>query len=263
MDTLGARLDMTGRVALVTGGTSGIGRAAAQGFLGQGATVVVCGRDPERGATVVTELDSDRVSFVAADVTDEEQVAGLVATVVDRHGRLDYAFNNAANAEALTSSGAFTDMSLDEYSGVLRTLMTSGWLSMRHEIPAMLASGGGAIVNTSSMDAALLSGGASSYAASKLGLEGLTVTVAKEFASRGIRVNAIRPGAILTPMLERHLSAGGPEARDQNVARYEQVIAMRRLGEPREIADVVVWLCSDAASYVTGQVLNVDGALGM
>jgi NAD(P)-dependent dehydrogenase (short-subunit alcohol dehydrogenase family) len=155
VDTLGARLDMTGRVALVTGGTSGIGRAAAQGFLGQGATVVVCGRDPERGATVVTELDSDRVSFVAADVTDEEQVAGLVATVVDRHGRLDYAFNNAANAEALTSSGAFTDMSLDEYSGVLRTLMTSGWLSMRHEIPAMLASGGGAIVNTSSMDAAL------------------------------------------------------------------------------------------------------------
>ena len=263
MDALAARLDMTGRVALVTGGTSGIGRAAAEGFLCQGATVVVCGRDRARGEAVVSELGSNDVSFLPADVTDEGEVEDLVAAVLDRHGRLDFAFNNAANAEALTSSGAFTDMSLEEYSGVLRTLMTSAWLCMRHEIPAMLGSGGGAVVNTSSMDAALLSAGASSYAAGKLGLEGLTVTLAKEFASRGVRINAVRPGAILTPMLERHLSAGGPEARPQNVSRYESVIAMRRLGEPREVADVVVWLCSDAASYVTGQVLNVDGALGL
>ena len=91
----------------------------------------------------------------------------------------------------------------------------------------------------------------------------LSRSMALRLATEGIRCNVVCPGAILTPMLERHLSAGGPQARDRNVARYEQVIAMRRLGEPREVADVVVWLCSDAASYVTGQVLNVDGALGM
>lgn len=256
--------DMQGRVALVTGGTSGIGLATAGAFLDRGADVVVCGRSPERGEQAVAGLkDRGNVAFVIADVSDEGQVVGLVEEVVSRYGRLDFAFNNAANAEALTSSGALTDMSLAEFESIVRTLLTSAWLCMRHEIPAMLESGGGAIVNTSSVDAQLLSAGTGSYAGSKLALEALTVTLAKEFGSRGVRVNAVRPGAILTPMLERNLAAATPEGREANVERYEQVIAMRRLGQPSEVAAAVTWLCSDAASYVTGQVLGVDGAIGM
>jgi NAD(P)-dependent dehydrogenase (short-subunit alcohol dehydrogenase family) len=122
---------------------------------------------------------------------------------------------------------------------------------------------GAAIVNVSSMDAALLAAGSSSHSAAKLGLEALTVSTAKEFAAKGVRINAVRPGAILTPMLERNLAGSSPDARAQNVSAYESLISMRRLGQPHEVASVITWLCSDDASYVTGQVLNVDGAISM
>lgn len=260
-------IDLGGRVALVTGGTSGIGLATAAKLASAGARVVICGRNPERGRAALAEIGrDDLVSYARADVSDDEQVAALVGAVVQEHGRLDIAVNNAGNVETLDPSATSSvDVSPAYFDATIRTLMTSAWLCMRHEIPAMLAggAGGAAIVNVSSMDAALLAAGTGSYSAAKLGLEALTVSTAKEFAARGVRINAIRPGAILTPMLERNLRGESPEERAGRVAAYEALISMRRLGAPAEVASVITWLCSDEASYVTGQVLNVDGAISL
>jgi len=264
-------IDLGGRVALVTGGTSGIGLATAAKLASAGARVVICGRNPERGRAALAEIGhDDLVSYARADVSDDEQVAALVDAVVQEHGRLDIAVNNAGNVETLDPSATSSvDVSPAYFDATIRTLMTSAWLCMRHEIPAMLAGGadgaahGGAIVNVSSMDAALLAAGTGSYSAAKLGLEALTVSTAKEFAARGVRINAVRPGAILTPMLERNLRGESPEERAGRVAAYEALISMRRLGAPAEVASVITWLCSDEASYVTGQVINVDGAISL
>jgi NAD(P)-dependent dehydrogenase (short-subunit alcohol dehydrogenase family) len=261
-------IDLGGRVALVTGGTSGIGLATAAKLASAGARVVICGRNPERGRAALADIGhDDLVSYAQADVSDDEQVAALVDAVVQAHGRLDIAVNNAGNVETLDPSATSSvDVSPAYFDATIRTLMTSAWLCMRHEIPAMLAGGadgGGAIVNVSSMDAAILAAGTGSYSAAKLGLEALTVSTAKEFAARGVRVNAVRPGAILTPMLERNLRGESPEERAGRVAAYEALISMGRLGAPDEVASVITWLCSDEASYVTGQVINVAGAISL
>ena len=269
-------IDLTGRVALVTGGTSGIGLATATKLATAGAHVVICGRNPERGSAAAADIGRHgSVSYLRADVSSDEQVEALVGAILHEHGRLDIAVNNAANAESVDPSAATSlAMTPAHFDATVRTLMTSAWLCMRHQIPAMLAgkpgadghparTPGAAIVNVSSMDAALLAAGSGSYSAAKLGLEALTVSTAKEFAARGVRINAIRPGAILTPMLERHLAGDSPEDRARIVSAYESRISMRRLGQPEEVASVIVWLCSDDASYVTGQVLNVDGAISM
>lgn len=265
-------IDLSGRVALVTGGTSGIGLATAAKMASAGARVVICGRNPERGRAAASELEAHgEVTYLQADVSDDEQVRALVGAVVHEHGRLDIAVNNAGNVETLDASATSSvDVSLSHFDATFRTLMTSAWLCMRHEIPAMLSgepategASRGAIVNVSSMDAALLAAGTGSYSAAKLGLEALTVSTAKEFAAKGIRLNAVRPGAILTPMLERNLRGETPEERAGRVAAYEALISMRRLGSPHEVASVITWLCSDEASYVTGQVLNVDGAISL
>ncbi|GAA2031349.1 SDR family oxidoreductase [Terrabacter terrae] len=265
-------IDLSGRVALVTGGTSGIGLATAAKLATAGARVVICGRNAERGRAAVADIGADGlVSYLQADVSDDEQVRELVDAVVREHGRLDIAVNNAGNVETLDPSARTSvEVTPSHFDATIRTLMTSAWLCMRHEIPAMIAgdpagpgAARGAVVNVSSMDAALLAAGTGSYSAAKLGLEALTVSTAKEFAARGVRINAVRPGAILTPMLERNLRGDSPQERAERVAAYEAVISMRRLGEPREVASVITWLCSDEASYVTGQVLNVDGAISL
>ena len=255
--------EFAGKVALVTGGSSGIGFATARSFLCAGASVVVCGRSQTRGEQAVEELRQfGEVSFCAADVTQEEDVSRLLDHVVREFGRLDHAFNNAANADAATGRGGFCDTTLEEFDGLLRASLTSVWLCMKHEL-RVLARDGGTIVNTSSMDAQLRSAGTGSYAAAKSGVEALTVTAAKEFAPEGIRVNAIRPGAIRTPMLERNLVADSEAERRAREQRYESVIALGRIGDPSEIADVVLWLSSARSSYVTAQVVNVDGSIGL
>ena len=256
--------DFAGQVALVTGGSSGIGLATARAFLDQGAAVAICGRSAPRGRQAVEALSAHgEVEFFASDVTDDSAVARLVDDVVARFGRLDHAFNNAANTESATGDGGFTAMTLAEFEGIVRASLTSVWLCMKHELPALLDGGGGSIVNTSSMDAQLRMAGTGSYAAAKSGVEALTASAAKEFAARGVRINAIRPGAIRTPMLEKNLQAASPAERQAHEDRYRSMIAMRRVGEPSEIADAVLWLCSPRSSYVTGQVITVDGALGL
>jgi NAD(P)-dependent dehydrogenase (short-subunit alcohol dehydrogenase family) len=255
--------EFAGRVALVTGGTSGIGLATARAFLNEGASVAVCGRSPQRGRKAVSELaDAGDVEFFAVDVTDEAAMARLIENVLTRFGRLDHAFNNAANTEAATSEGSFTAMALSEFEGIVRASLTSVWLSMKHELPALLANGG-SIVNTSSMDARLRMLGTGSYAAAKAGVEALTVAAAKEYAAHGVRINAVRPGAIRTPMLEKNLQGATNADRQEREAQYHSMIAMRRIGEPREVAEAVLWLSSPRASYVTGQVITIDGALGL
>lgn len=134
---------------------------------------------------------------------------------------------------------------------------------MKYELPALLAEGEGSIVNTSSMDAQLRMAGTGSYAAAKSGVEALTVSAAKELAARAVRINAVRPGAILTPMLEKNPQSEPAADRQEHEDRYRSMIAMRRIDEPSEIADVVLWLCSSRSSYVTGQVITVDGSLGL
>lgn len=133
---------------------------------------------------------------------------------------------------------------------------------MKHQLPALLKSRG-TIVNTTSMDAELRMVGTGSYAAAKAGVEALNVTAAKEYAARGVRVNAVRPGAIMTPMLEQNLRATTPAEKQERIDRYESLIAMRRIGQPQEVADTVLWLSSCRASYITGQIVTVDGALGL
>ena len=251
----------------MTGGTSGIGKASAAAFLRSGAVVAITGRSTEKGSAALDELASvgrsrESVMFVPADVTREADVAALVAAVVDRFGGLHIAVNSAANTEVAGGSGSrFTDMSLEGFEGVVRTCLTSVWLCMKYELTAILGSGGGSIINISSVDALLAAPGTGSYAAAKAGVNVLSRAAAAEYASQGVRVNVISPGAIATPMLAANLAAGSAKEREAVMERYLSMIDSRRLGRPEELAAAAVWLASDHASYVVGHNLVVDGGI--
>ncbi|CAN5592624.1 SDR family oxidoreductase [soil metagenome] len=244
--------DLAGRVAVVTGGASGIGRATVEQLASQGAAVVVADVDEAGGATVVDAVGSagGDARFVRTDVTDPGAVAAMVAVAVDGYGRLDIAFNNAG------TSGSYAPVADAELAAWERTLalnLTGVFLCLRAEIPAMVSSGGGAIVNTSSAAGQMGFAGLSAYVASKHGVVGLTKSAALENARTGVRVNAVLPGTVRTPMLE------GFAGSDDALEAMGRTSPMGRLAEPAEIAAAVVWLCSDAASYVTGHAFAVDG----
>ncbi len=243
---------MEGKVALITGGGSGIGRAASVGFARAGARVVVADVVPDGGNRTV-ELIKDtggEAVFVQTDVTVSQQVERLVRTAVDTWGGLDYAYNNAGIEGP---SAGLLDCTEEQWQRVIAVNLTGVWLCMKHEIPAMIARGGGAIVNTSSVLGLVGVPFIVPYIASKHGVAGLTKEAALEFAKSNVRVNAVCPGSIRTPMTERAMAAGATE---KSLATPQ---AIKRMGRPEEIAAAVVWLCSDAASFVTGVTMPVDG----
>ncbi|HEX4358858.1 MAG TPA: glucose 1-dehydrogenase [Pseudonocardia sp.] len=241
------------KVALVTGAGTGIGRASALAFARAGARVVVSDIDAGGGkATVEAILDEGgEATFQQADVTDAGEVEALVAHAVATYGGLHCAHNNAG---VLGPSAKLVDVSEADWATVLSVNLTAVFLCMKHEITAMLAAGGGSIVNTSSFSGLVAVPFASAYVASKHGVVGLTKAAAVEYGRKGIRVNAVCPGTTRTQMNEQRAESSPAMAKAMT-----DITPMRRLAEPAEIADSVVWLCSDAASFVNGHALPVDG----
>jgi NAD(P)-dependent dehydrogenase (short-subunit alcohol dehydrogenase family) len=240
------------RLALITGGASGIGRATALTFAREGANVVIADVDAAGSTETVQRIKEQggEALGIQVDVTQEAEVAAMVHQTIAVYGRLDCAFNNAGIYGSHASLVEYTETDWDQ---VLSINLKGVWFCMKYEIPPMLTHGKGAIVNTSSI-AGLVGGQNPAYNASKHGVLGLTKTAALQYAKAGIRVNAVCPGAIRTPMFDR-LVAGNPQREERFIAREP----IGRIGAPEEIAEAVVWLCSDAASFVTGHALAVDG----
>jgi NAD(P)-dependent dehydrogenase (short-subunit alcohol dehydrogenase family) len=247
--------ELTGKIAIVTGASAGIGRAAAGALAAEGAAVVLADRDRERGEAVAQEIrdKGGTALFVETDVSDDAQVAAMVARTVHEFGGLDLAFNNAGIEGVPAPTHKCTP---DNWQRTLAVNLTGVWSCMRHEIPAMLARGDGAIVNCASVAGLVGFATSPAYVASKHGVVGLTKTAALEYAEQGIRVNAVCPGVIDTDMVAR-FTGREPEAE----AAMNAMEPVGRMGRPEEIADAVVWLCSRRASFVTGQAVAVDGGL--
>jgi NAD(P)-dependent dehydrogenase (short-subunit alcohol dehydrogenase family) len=242
----------SGKVALVTGGTSGIGKTTAIEFARAGAKVVLTGRREKEGAQVVAEIKKlgGDAGFVRADVARDADVKGMVDFTVDKFGRLDIAFNNAG----VEWMGPLDQATEAEYRRVFDINVWGVLNSMRHEITVMLKTGGGAIVNTSSVAGHVGMGQVSIYTASKHAVEGLTKALALEFAKQNIRINAVAPGAIATEMFDR-FAGKHSEVLDS----LSSLIPVGRIGASEEIAAAVLYLCSDNAKFAVGTSLVVDG----
>ena len=246
-------MDFTGKVALVTGAATGIGLATARAFAEAGAAVVLAGR---REAEVRSAADAllaagHRALAVRCDVSNPAQVEAMVSRTIAEFGRLDAAFNNAGIEQPAIATADLTDVLWDR---IVATNLRGVFLCMKHQVPHMLKQGGGAIVNTSSGAGVKGFKGQAAYAASQFGVIGLSKCAALDYADSNVRVNVVCPGMIDTPMMDR-FTGGAAEGRAQAVAQEP----VGRVGRPDEIAATVLWLCSDAASFVVGHAMVVDG----
>jgi len=246
---------LDGKVALVTGGSSGIGRATALAFAREGAKLIIADRHADGGhqtVHMITEQGGE-ATFVQVDVSRAAEVAAMISTAVETYGRLDCAHNNAGIGSR--PRAPLHECSEETWDRVLGVNLKGVWLCMKYEILQMLKQGGGTIVNTASIMGLVGSwSGTVAYNASKHGVVGLTKTAALEYARQNIRVNCVCPGYIHTPLIEDALTSN-PELEAQIIARHP----VGRMGRPEEIAAAVVWLCSDAASFVTGHTMTIDG----
>ncbi|HKC79096.1 MAG TPA: SDR family oxidoreductase [Nitrosopumilaceae archaeon] len=243
------------KVAIITGGSSGIGKATAVALAKERVRVVIAARrakESEETLQLVKQAGSDGI-FVKTDVANENDVKLLVEKTVKTYGRLDYAFNNAGMVEDSTS---FVDQTSNVYDNIMNINVKGVWLSMKYEIPQMLKNGGGAIVNNSSGLGVIGMPQIPVYTASKHAVLGLTKSAALEYAKSGIRINAVAPGAIETEMFEKLV-----EGKNQLRETFNSMHPIGRVGKSEEIANAVVWLLSDKASFVTGHTLLVDGGL--
>jgi NAD(P)-dependent dehydrogenase (short-subunit alcohol dehydrogenase family) len=240
------------KVALVTGGTSGIGKATALAFAAEGARVVVAGRRETEGTAVIADIRrrGGQAIFVATDVTRDADVRTLVDSALRSYGRLDVAFNNAGTEGVM---GPITELDEEDWTRTVDVNLKGTWLSMKHEIPGM-AERGGSIINVATIAAMAGIPGATIYAASKGGIIAMTRAAAMEWAGKGVRVNVVSPGAVETDMFERF--TGGNE---QAKAEFKAAHPLGRAGSVTEIADAVLWLASDSAAFVTGHNLVIDG----
>lgn len=245
---------LQGKVAIVTGGASGIGRSTALALAHEGVRIVIADVVEQDGERIVQEIQriGGDALFVKTDVSQSADVQALVNKTIETYGRLDYGINNAGigGTSALTA-----DYPESDWSRVIGVNLTGVWLCVKYEIPQILKQGGGVIVNVSSILGVVGFANASAYVASKHGIIGLTKVAAIEYAAQGLRVNAVCPAFIATPMLEQ---AGLTEDSEM----YKAIVGLhpiKRLGTSREVAEMIVWLCSDAAAFVTGSAMLVDG----
>lgn len=248
--------DLLDQVALITGASSGIGRATAEAFAARGTRLVLAARREEELAALVREIEErgGKASFIVTDVAVAKDVERMVAHTIETYGRLDYAVNNAGIEGKWAP---ITDLPEQEWDRVLDTNLKGVYLCLQHESRAMLAAGhGGAIVNIGSVNSFLGFPTGSAYVASKHALIGLTSSVSAELAPQGIRVNLVCPGIIDTPMHHRARGIIGDDIYDKGVLPQ---VHLRRAGRPEEIAQTILFLCSDAASYISGTTLTPDG----
>ena len=244
---------MQERVALITGGTTGIGRSTAVAFAKRGVRTVFCGRrKPEGEQTLeLVKAAGGQGLFVQADVCDEAAMRGLVDRTVEAFGRLDYAFNNAGITGQLGPSIGYDRKAWED---IMATNVTGTWLCMKYQIPAMLKQGSGVIVNMSSVSGVWGTPGLAAYVAAKHAVLGLTKTAAMEFAQAGIRINAVAPAGIMTEVI-----TAGLDNNQELIAKFRGAHPIGRFGSAEEVASAVLWLCSDEASFITGHTMMIDG----